>query len=51
MSAACARSIRQTRERPGRPKLSDIKTMREEASVVADKADEIKAQYVKYFKV
>jgi len=25
--------------------------MREEASVVADKADEIKAQYVKYFKV
>ena len=40
-----------TRERPGRPKLSDIKTMREEASVVADKAEEIKAQYVKYFKV
>jgi len=40
-----------TKERPGRPKLSDIKTMREEASVVADKADEIKAQYVKYFKV
>ena len=40
-----------TKERPGRPKLADIKTMREEASVVADKADEIKAQYVKYFKV
>ena len=40
-----------TLERPGRPKLADIKTMREEASVVADKADEIKAQYVKYFKV
>jgi len=40
-----------TKERPGRPKLSDIKTMREEASVVADKAEEIKAQYVKYFKV
>ncbi len=40
-----------TKERPGRPKLSDVKTMREEASVVADKADEIKAQYVKYFKV
>ncbi|CAN5192745.1 extracellular solute-binding protein [soil metagenome] len=40
-----------TKERPGRPKLSDIKTMREEPSVVADKADEIKAQYVKYFKV
>jgi iron(III) transport system substrate-binding protein len=42
---------RGTKERPGRPKLSDIKTMREEANVVADKADEIKAQYVKYFKV
>jgi iron(III) transport system substrate-binding protein len=40
-----------TKERPGRPKLSDIKTMREEATVVADKAEEIKAQYVKYFKV
>ena len=40
-----------TKERPGRPKLADIKTMREEAGVVADKADEIKAQYVKYFKV
>ena len=32
-------------------KFSDIKLLREEAAVVADKADEIKAQYVKYFKV
>jgi iron(III) transport system substrate-binding protein len=39
------------REWPGRPRLADIKTMREEASVVADKADEIKARYIKYFKV
>ncbi|MBS0523007.1 MAG: extracellular solute-binding protein [Proteobacteria bacterium] len=41
----------QTHDKPGTRKLSDIKLMREEASVVADKADEIKAQYVKYFKV
>jgi iron(III) transport system substrate-binding protein len=39
------------REWPGRPRLGDIKTMREEAGVVADKADEIKARYIKYFKV
>ena len=32
-------------------KSADIKTLREEATVVADKADEIKAQYVKIFKV
>ena len=31
--------------------LASIKTFREEASVVADKADQIKAQYAKYFKV
>jgi iron(III) transport system substrate-binding protein len=41
----------QIKEWPGRPKLSDIKTMREEASVVADQADAIKARYVKIFKV
>jgi iron(III) transport system substrate-binding protein len=40
-----------TTDKPGARKFSDIKTLREEASVVADKADEIKAQYVKYFKV
>jgi iron(III) transport system substrate-binding protein len=39
------------KERPGMKKFSDIKVMREEASVVADKADEIKAHYVKIFKV
>jgi iron(III) transport system substrate-binding protein len=38
-------------DKPGVRKFSDIKVMREEANVVADKADEIKAQYVKYFKV
>jgi iron(III) transport system substrate-binding protein len=41
----------QTHDKPGTRKLSDIKTMREEPAVVADKADEIKAHYVKYFKV
>ena len=40
-----------TTDRPGTRKFSDIKLFREEPSVVADKADEIKAQYVKYFKV
>ncbi len=38
-------------DKPGVRKFADIKLMKEEASVVADKADEIKAQYVKYFKV
>jgi iron(III) transport system substrate-binding protein len=38
-------------DKPGVRKLADIKLMKEEANVVADKADEIKAQYVKYFKV
>jgi iron(III) transport system substrate-binding protein len=32
-------------------KFSDIKTMKEEANVVADQADEIKAHYIKIFKV
>jgi len=41
----------QTREKPTTKKFADIKLLREEANVVADKADEIKAQYVKYFKV
>ena len=38
-------------DRPDMKKFSDIKLMREEASVVADQADALKAQYVKYFKV
>jgi iron(III) transport system substrate-binding protein len=41
----------QIKERSDRPKLADIKTMREEATVVADQADAIKARYVKIFKV
>ena len=40
-----------TRDHASAAKFADIKLLREEASVVADKADEIKAQYVKYFKV
>jgi len=42
---------KRVKSKPGRPALADIKTLREEASVVADKADAIKAQYAKYFKV
>jgi iron(III) transport system substrate-binding protein len=38
-------------DKPGVRKFADIKLLKEEAGVVADKADEIKAQYVKYFKV
>lgn len=41
----------QVRDRPDMRKFADIKTLREEANVVADKADEIKTQYVKLFKV
>ena len=36
--------------RPERKKLSDIKTLREDAAV-ADQADDIKARYLKLFKV
>jgi len=42
---------KQVKQKVGRPALASIKTFREEASVVADKADQIKAQYAKYFKV
>ncbi len=42
---------KRVKAKPGRPALADIKLFREEASVVADKADAIKAQYAKYFKV
>ena len=41
----------QVKERSDMKKTSDIKMLKEEAAVVADKAEEIKAQYVKYFKV
>ena len=40
-----------TRDHTGAKKFSDIKVLREEPAVVADKADEIKAQYTRYFKV
>jgi iron(III) transport system substrate-binding protein len=36
---------------PERKKLSDIKTLREDAAAVADHADDIKARYLKLFKV
>jgi iron(III) transport system substrate-binding protein len=36
---------------PARKKLSDIKTLREDAAAVADHADDIKARYLKLFKV
>jgi iron(III) transport system substrate-binding protein len=39
------------KDRKDMRKFSDIKVLKEEAAVVADKADEIKAHYVKIFKV
>ena len=39
------------KDRPTTRKFSDIKTLREEAAAVADQADEIKARYLKIFKV
>jgi iron(III) transport system substrate-binding protein len=39
------------KDRPERRKLSDIKTLREDAAAVADQADDIKARYLKLFKV
>jgi iron(III) transport system substrate-binding protein len=41
----------QVKDRKDMRKFSDIKVLKEEAAVVADKADEIKAHYVKLFKV
>ena len=42
---------RQVKDRSDMVKFSDVKTMREDAAAVADKADEIKARYVKLFRV
>jgi iron(III) transport system substrate-binding protein len=42
---------RQVKDRSDMVKFSDVKTMREDAAAVADKADEIKAHYVKLFRV
>jgi iron(III) transport system substrate-binding protein len=39
------------KDRPERKKLLDIKTLREDAATVADQADDIKARYLKLFKV
>ena len=39
------------KERPDRKKLSEVKTLREDAAAVADQADDIKARYAKLFKV
>jgi iron(III) transport system substrate-binding protein len=39
------------KERPDRKKLSEVKTLREDAAAVADQADDIKARYTKLFKV
>jgi len=37
--------------KPGRPALAGIKTFKEDAAAVEKQADQIKAQYAKYFKV
>jgi iron(III) transport system substrate-binding protein len=39
------------KDRTDRRKLSEIKTLREDAAAVADQADDIKARYTKLFKV
>ena len=39
------------KDRPERRKLADIKTLREDAAAVADQAEDIKARYLKLFKV
>lgn len=41
----------QVKERPDRPRLSDIKTLREDAAAVADQADDLKTRYTRIFKV
>jgi iron(III) transport system substrate-binding protein len=42
---------KQVKQKVGRPSLSAIKLFREEPAVVVEKADQIKAQYAKFFKV
>jgi iron(III) transport system substrate-binding protein len=42
---------KQVKQKEGRPALSSMKLWREEPAEVADKADQIKARYAKYFKV
>lgn len=42
---------KRVKSKEGRPALADIKLFREEPEVVVDRADQIKSQYAKYFKV
>lgn len=42
---------KQVKAKAGRPALSQIKTFKEDAAAVEKQADQIKAQYAKYFKV
>ena len=52
MSESFLRSVHPlVKDLPERKKLSDIKTLREDAAAVADQADDIKARYLKLFKV
>ena len=39
------------KEKPGRKPMKEVKTMREDAAAVEKMGDEIKARYVKIFKV
>jgi iron(III) transport system substrate-binding protein len=49
---ACQHSVHaQTKEKPGRRKLSEIKLMQEDPAGVEKAADEIKARYAQIFKV
>ncbi len=41
----------QVKPKPGRPVLSQVKTFKEDPAAVEQQADQIKAQYAKYFKV
>ena len=40
-----------TKERPGRKLLTEIKTMKDDAAAVEQQAEEIKARYIRIFKV
>jgi iron(III) transport system substrate-binding protein len=42
---------RQIKPKAGRPVLADVKTFREDPAAVEKQADQIKAQYARYFKV
>jgi iron(III) transport system substrate-binding protein len=42
---------KQIKPKAGRPVLADVKTFREDPAAVEKQADQIKAQYARYFKV